>query len=206
VRPDTGSRETGDAAAGSRCVARAATGVRRARRPDALGTAAARSGTVPVHIDATGDTIEFMGMTIAEVHELVDRRLREANQMYTKGRRELVELLIGFGRPATMPELIELRPKLTLSSMYRNMTDLESVGVVQKVTGADDRTRFELAEQVIGHHHHSICTQCGAVGDFVVPARAERTLEAALAKALSDSGFQPIGHRLDVLGICSSCA
>lgn len=147
-----------------------------------------------------------MTTNVADAHELIGRRLREADQKYTKGRRELVELLIGFGRPATMPELIELRPKLTMSSMYRNMTDLEAIGAVQKVIGADDRTRFELADELIGHHHHSICTECGAVDDFVVPVRFERMLEAALAKALSDSGFRPVGHRLDVVGLCSDCA
>ena len=36
-----------------------------------------------------------------DVHELVGRRLREADQVYTKGRRELVELLLVFGRPAS---------------------------------------------------------------------------------------------------------
>ncbi|CAB4601986.1 MAG: Fur family transcriptional regulator [Actinomycetes bacterium] len=147
-----------------------------------------------------------MSADLAELHHIADRRLRDATLVYTKGRRELVELLAGLTRPATMPELLELRPRLTQSSMYRNMTDLETVGVVQKVVGADDRTRYELAEDLIGHHHHSICTRCGAVDDFVVPARTEKTLEAALAKALGDSGFQPTGHRLDVVGVCASCS
>jgi Fe2+ or Zn2+ uptake regulation protein len=147
-----------------------------------------------------------MSADLAELHQIAERRLRDATLVYTKGRRELVELLAGLTRPATMPELLELRPRLTQSSMYRNMTDLESVGIVQKVVGADDRTRYELAEDLIGHHHHSICTRCGAVDDFVVPARTEKTLEAALAKALGDSGFQPTGHRLDVVGVCASCS
>lgn len=142
----------------------------------------------------------------AVVHAVADERLRTVGQLYTKGRRELVELLAGFGRPATIPELLELRPRLTQSSMYRNMIDLEGVGIVQKVVGTDDRARFELAEDLIGHHHHSICTKCGAVDDFVVPARVERSLEAALEKALVDSGFRPTGHRLDVMGVCPACA
>ena len=146
------------------------------------------------------------GATHAEVHEQVAQRLRTADLLYTKGRRELVELLAGLSRPATMPELLELRPKLTQSSMYRNMTDLETLGVVQKVIGTDDRTRYELAEELIGHHHHVICTKCGAVDDFVVPARTERSLEAALAKALETTGFKPSGHRLDVVGLCADCA
>lgn len=137
---------------------------------------------------------------------LAEQRIRDADLLFTKGRRELVELLCDLSGPATMPELIELRPKLTMSSLYRNMTDLEGVGVVQKVIGADEHTRYELAEDLIGHHHHSICTTCGSVEDFVVPARTERSLQAALSKALDTSGFQPTGHRLDVLGVCSACA
>jgi Fur family ferric uptake transcriptional regulator len=141
----------------------------------------------------------------ADVHHVARKRLGDAELMYTKGRRELVELLARLVRPATMPELLEMRPRLTQSSMYRNMTDLESAGVVQKVVGTDERTRYELAEDLIGHHHHSICTQCGAVADFVVPTRTERALETALGRALSDSRFVPTGHRLDVLGICAAC-
>ncbi len=141
----------------------------------------------------------------ADLHDLVQARLREAELVYTKGRRELVDLLAGVSRPATMPELLEQRPKLTQSSMYRNMTDLETVGIVQKVIGADDRTRYELAEELIGHHHHVICTKCGAIEDFVVPPRTERALEAALEKALAETGFRPTGHRLDVVGLCADC-
>lgn len=147
-----------------------------------------------------------MATDVSELHRLVERRVQAADLVYTKGRRELVDLLAGLSRPATMPELVEQRPRLTLSSMYRNMTDLETAGVVQKVIGADDRTRYELAEDLIGHHHHTICAKCGTVDDFVVSSRTERALETALAKALADTGFRPTGHRLDVVGICAGCA
>lgn len=142
----------------------------------------------------------------SELHHLAERYVRDADLLYTKGRRELVELLAGLSGPATMPELIELRPRLTMSSMYRNMNDLESVGVVQKVVGADEHMRYELSEDLIGHHHHSICTQCGAVDDFVVPPSTERSLGNALDKALAATGFRPTGHRLDVVGLCATCA
>lgn len=147
-----------------------------------------------------------MGIEVTEVHDLVTGRLRESGQLYTKGRRELVELLAGSGRPATIAELLETRPRLTQSSLYRNMVDLESVGIVERVIGTDDLTRYELSEEIIGHHHHVICTECGAVDDFVMPARAERSLDAAINRALEDTRFQPTGHRLDVLGICADCS
>ncbi|MCY4423683.1 MAG: transcriptional repressor [Acidimicrobiaceae bacterium] len=147
-----------------------------------------------------------MGIAVAEVHDLIASRMQESGQLYTGGRRQLVELLAGAGRPATIAELLEARPRLTQSSLYRNMADLESVGIVQRVVGTDDLTRYELSEAIIGHHHHVICTECGAVEDLVVAACAEGSLDTAIAKALEDTGFVPTGHRLDVLGTCATCA
>ena len=146
-----------------------------------------------------------MGLRLVEMHDLVSARLREAGQLYTKGRRELVELLLRAGRPATIPEMLELRPSLTQSSLYRNMADLESVGIVRRVAGVDDPTRYEFSVDIIGHHHHTICTACGAVADFFMPSTAERSLETSLNKALDTTGFQPDSHRLDVFGTCADC-
>ncbi|MFV0524050.1 MAG: Fur family transcriptional regulator [Acidimicrobiales bacterium] len=147
-----------------------------------------------------------MGTDLTETHDLVAVRLRSSGQIYTKGRRGLVELLVETARPATVAELLNLEPRLTQSSLYRNMTDLEAVGIIQRVVGSDELTRYELSEDIIGHHHHLICTQCGSVDDFEVPAQTERSLEAALTRAARESGFRPTGHRLDVLGICAACS
>jgi Fe2+ or Zn2+ uptake regulation protein len=146
-----------------------------------------------------------MGPGLDDLHDLAQERLRGAGLLYTKGRRQLMELLAECGRPVTMAELVDLRPRLTLSSMYRNVVDLEATGLVQRVAGTDDRTRYELAEELIGHHHHTLCTECGAVEDFVIPDHVESALESALTAGLASSGFDPSGHRLDVLGVCASC-
>jgi Fe2+ or Zn2+ uptake regulation protein len=143
---------------------------------------------------------------LASVHEAALARLRDAEQMYTTGRRELVGLLTTIARPATIPDLLEGRPKLTQSSVYRNMAVLEAVGVVRKVVSTDDRARYELSEELMGHHHHLICESCGRVDDFVVPTRSERALEAALERAIVNTGFRATGHRLDIVGMCASCA
>ncbi len=147
-----------------------------------------------------------MGERLAETHELVSARLHEAGQLYTKGRRELVELLVSASRPATIPEMLEFRPRLTQSSLYRNMADLESVGIVRRVVGVDDPTRYEFSEDIIGRHHHTICTVCSTVDDFFMPAEDERSLKTSLDKAVGASGFQPSTHRLDVFGTCPDCA
>ncbi|MEY2416292.1 MAG: Fur family transcriptional regulator, ferric uptake regulator [Ilumatobacteraceae bacterium] len=143
---------------------------------------------------------------LGQVHDAAGSLLRDADQFYTSGRRELVGLLASIGRPATIPDLLDTRPKLTQSSVYRNLAVLEQVGVVQKVVSSDDRARFELAEDLMGHHHHLICVSCGRIDDFVVPPRGERTVEAVLERAIGATGFRAAGHRLDVVGTCAECA
>jgi len=147
-----------------------------------------------------------VALDLAHVHDAASTRLRGVDQLYTTGRRELVELLASMGRPVTIPDLLGERPKLTQSSVYRNLAMLESAGVVQKVVSTDDRARFELAEDLMGHHHHLICVDCGRVDDFVVSPAAEHRIESVLEQAITDTGFQPSGHRLDIVGVCVDCA
>lgn len=143
---------------------------------------------------------------LVEVHDAVAARLVAAAQVYTSGRRELVELLVAMARPVTMYELLDAKPKLTQSSVYRNLAVLELAAIVQRVTSHDDRARFELAEDLIGHHHHLICVRCGRVDDFVVPESTEAKLDEVLEHTVTATGFVPTGHRLDVLGRCAECA
>lgn len=140
-----------------------------------------------------------------QLHEAVAERLREAEQRYTTKRRALVELLAEAPRPATIPELLNGHPKLALSSAYRNLVVLEEVGVAHRVVTSDDRARYELTEDLMGHHHHMICTSCGRVDDFTVSPQTERSLQAALTRAVRGTGFLTDGHRLDVVGTCSAC-
>lgn len=139
------------------------------------------------------------------IHAEIGRRLRSDRLVYTSGRRRLIEALIDIGHPATVPELLRHRSKLTQSSIYRNLADLEAAGVVRKVAGNDEHARFELEEHFIGHHHHLICVRCGRVDDFVVSAEAERVINDTLELAAGKGGFRLTGHRLDALGICESC-
>jgi Fe2+ or Zn2+ uptake regulation protein len=139
------------------------------------------------------------------IDTVVAERLGLVDQRYTSGRRRLVALLKDGARPETIPELLDRSPGLRQSSAYRNLHVLEQVGVVHRIVTSGEHARFELAEDLVGHHHHLICTDCGRVDDFTVPAQLERSLEAALAKAVSGTGFTSTSHRLDVIGTCETC-
>jgi Fur family transcriptional regulator, ferric uptake regulator len=145
----------------------------------------------------------------AELHELhatAAERLRADDQRYTASRRALVEALVDAERPPTIPELLAARPGLAQSSAYRNLAVLEQVGVVRRIVTSDEHARFELAEDLTGHHHHLVCATCGRVDDFTVSLQLERSLDVALARVADETGFAVDHHRLDLVGTCQACA
>ena len=117
----------------------------------------------------------------------------------------LVDALAGAERPPSIPDLLAATPGLAQSSAYRNLAVLERAGVVRRIATTDEHARFELAEDLTEHHHHLICTVCGSVEDFTVSRQLERTLETALARVTTGTGFAADHHRLDLLGTCGGC-
>ena len=120
-------------------------------------------------------------------------------------RRALVETL-AVGRPLTIPEILTTSPGLTQSSAYRNITVLMEAGAARRVTGVDDHGRFELAEELSGHHHHHlVCDNCGKVADVHASPRLERALAEAARAAGDEQDFDVTEHRIDLVGVCADC-
>ena len=145
-------------------------------------------------------------MELAEIHNEVAARLRKDDQRYTSKRRALVEVLQRAGRPLSMPSILDQSAGLAQSSVYRNLSVLEHANVVRRIVTTDDHASFELAEELGVHHHHLICSSCGAIEDFVIPDRMERELDKALAGAARKHKFRSSGHTLDLFGTCQECA
>lgn len=140
------------------------------------------------------------------IHDDIADLLRRADQRYTRGRRRLVDVLVDGGGPMTIAQILDGDDRLAQSSVYRNLVILEQVGAVVRIVTRDDYARYELAEKLTDHHHHHlICTSCGDVTDFSLGDKTESSLESALARAAKRAGFAPETHRLDLVGVCSSC-
>src|SRR5690606_36238034 len=101
----------------------------------------------------------------AELHEAVKRRLEEHNIRYTAGRRSLVTTLVRIEGPESAAELHRRMSDVPLSSLYRSLMVLDEAGVVEKHHDSDGLARYELAEWLMGHHHHVVCVDCGIVED-----------------------------------------
>ena len=139
------------------------------------------------------------------LHRQVSDRLHQIDQLYTRSRRIIVETLIDCGSPVTIPELLVHAPTLTQSSAYRNLAMMEVAGVVRRLIRGVDHARYELAEDLTGHHHHVICTKCGMIRDFTLDRRLERSLDAAFNEAARDAGLRPGHHDIDIYGTCTDC-
>ena len=140
------------------------------------------------------------------IHRQVGDRLHRIDQLYTRSRRTIVETLVECGSPITIPELLERAPALTQSSAYRNLAMMENAGVVRRLVRGVDHARYELAEDLTGHHHHVICTTCGMIRDFTLDSRLERSLDSAFNEAARSAGLRPGHHDIEIYGVCDNCA
>jgi len=140
------------------------------------------------------------------MHLDAEQRLAADGLRYTEGRRSLVTVLATARRPLTLPEIVSFAPEVPQSSAYRNLDSLEQGGVVHRISVGRDRAYYELAESLLGHHHHLICVSCGAIEDMHLDGALEAQVDAALASAARGAGFVPLHHNLDLYGRCASCA
>lgn len=141
-----------------------------------------------------------------QLHETAALRLKRVGQKYTGQRRELVESLLSASRPLTIPDIMKARRSLAQSSVYRNLAALERANVVHRVVTSGEFAAYELAEDLAEHHHHLICSSCGKVEDFTVSPKLEREATSALDRAAHRAGYEVQAHRLDVIGLCRTCA
>lgn len=142
---------------------------------------------------------------MTDLHTVVAARLRGDGQRYTTNRRVIVDLLLAADRPMSIPQMLAERSDLAQSSVYRNLVVLEEGGVVRRIVTNDEFARYELAEDLTGHHHHLICSRCGAVDDFTVSPALEAEIEKVLSRVAKKHRFSIDGHRLDLIGACADC-
>ncbi|MEC7383129.1 MAG: transcriptional repressor [Actinomycetota bacterium] len=146
-----------------------------------------------------------MKFSNSALHDLVASKLDNAGQVYTQKRRTLVEALSDAG-PCTLPELLLHGEGIAQSSAYRNLTVLEEMGVVRRLVHHGEYGRWELAEELTGHHHHHlVCHSCDVVIDVELPSHIENLMDEEFEKAASGSKFTVDRHNIDIVGTCADC-
>lgn len=145
------------------------------------------------------------GKVHGDLHESVRRSLSSRDVRYTTGRKKVIETLGTVPGPRSAAELLDETPGVPLSSLYRSLTVLDEAGVLRRQHDADGLARYELAEWLTGHHHHAVCTECGAVEDIELDETAEASLDEMLSGLSRSTGWHLTGHSLEVEGVCPTC-
>ncbi len=84
------------------------------------------------------------------------------------------------------------------ATVYRALKRLEDEERIVRVTSADGRARFEIAQ---AHHHHFHCTDCDRVFDVPGCGVTSNSLSKRLPK-----GFALEAHELWLHGRCAECS
>jgi len=140
-----------------------------------------------------------------EIHTAVHDLLHNAGQRYTDKRRVIIDILIRAGKPMLITDILAKAKDMPQSTLYRNLLVLEETSTVVRVVTNADSSCYELAEHLMGHHHHMVCSKCGVVRDVVVPEGLEHELDKALEKVARREGFTIDRHQLDLIGRCKNC-
>jgi Fur family transcriptional regulator, ferric uptake regulator len=135
--------------------------------------------------------------TVDDVFEL----LRAKGGRATSSRRILLETLFETQEHLTAEELAEAvqsrAPDVHISTVYRNLDELQRLGVVMHSHLGHGPATYQLAANA---HAHFICEECGAM----VEAPVE--LFTNLAKTVRTRlGFSIDPRHFAILGRCSSC-
>jgi Fur family ferric uptake transcriptional regulator len=90
-------------------------------------------------------------------------------------------------------------PGVGTATVYRAVAAMQETGFLERV-GERRGTALYARCDSVGHHHHIVCTGCGAVAHAPCPLD-----DAARAHAVR-SGFVVTHHQVDIYGLCALCA
>jgi Fur family ferric uptake transcriptional regulator len=136
-----------------------------------------------------------------EAVEAVLALIRENGGRATPARRLLLQALFGSQEHRTAEELAaEVRahaPDVHLSTVYRNLEELERLGVIDSTRLHEGGATYHLASAA---HGHLVCEQCGSMTE--VP---DGMFQALIDSARQQYGFAINTHRFAVTGRCANC-
>lgn len=129
--------------------------------------------------------------------------LRQHGYKLTPQRRGVIRTITssqGHLTPIALYEKVHQEyPNIGLVTIYRTLDMLDKLGLICEVHSAGNRRSY-LVRRPSEHHHHLICSDCGAVVDFTNCDLSE--LEQRLSQ---QTGFEIKSHLLELLGRCQKC-
>ena len=136
--------------------------------------------------------------TASAVHHDLINALEDKGFRVTSPRRRVAESIEVQDEAFTAEDLCETLPGVGRATVYRTIKLLVDAGALCKLAMPDGAPKYSLAK--MGHHHHTVCVRCGAVGDF-----RDSTVERMLRSLNKEIDGEIVGHRMEVYVTCSAC-
>ena len=129
-------------------------------------------------------------------------KLRENNYKVTPQRMAIAEILANSdGHPSVetiYDRLISDFPTMSLTTVYRNVMIIKSLGEVLELGLPDGGNRYDGNKPY--PHPHVICVKCHKIIDPDLSNLKDMTEEVS-----EETGFKILTHRMDFFGICTDC-
>jgi Fe2+ or Zn2+ uptake regulation protein len=120
--------------------------------------------------------------------------IKESGAKLTHPRKAVLEKLYLAPKPLTLKELHNKCKEVDFASVYRSIKLFHEISIVEEITFADKKIRYELVSNL--HHHHIICSECGEIKELPVCIVAEikKLTEYIITK-----------HTFEFMGLCPKC-
>ena len=142
-----------------------------------------------------------MSMKDTAIHD-AQTVLREKGFRVTNARVQLLLLLRSIGKPLSIQEILQQwKNAPNQATVYRILSDLSDAGILKRVATHAHTSAFEYTPDK-PHHHHAVCTICGAIEDiehcFVDSVQNNVVKDLHLFTSLDS-------HSLEFFGRCTAC-
>ena len=139
-------------------------------------------------------------------------RFRRGGYRITIARQAILDLLSRTSKHMSAEDVYvgihKTYPSIGLTTVYRTLELLVTMGLVFKFDFGDGRARYELAmgPKGVRHHHHLVCTNCGRAIDYTDFIDDEKELLARTEKGLTEKyNFKISNHLIQFYGLCDKC-
>lgn len=135
-----------------------------------------------------------------ELKELIKNK----GMKYTEQRAIILEILLMADGHLNADEVLQIVRKthpqanIGIATIYRTLGFLEESNLISSISFGVDGKKYESNTK--HHHDHLICTNCGAIFEFM-----DEEIETRQELIAKQQNFKIQNHSMQIYGLCSKC-
>jgi len=138
--------------------------------------------------------------------ELLKTQLNERGLRFTPQRLKILRIFqalprgVHWSAEELHAELSSQRERISVSTVYRTLHVMTSMGFLRELELAEGHKHYELNRPSSEHHHHLVCVYCNQTIEFT-----EAVVDNIGSKQANSMGYHILDCQLNLYGICAEC-